>query len=416
MSGFRGHVAVIGGGIVGVCCAIAASRDGWRVTLLEPETPGGAQAASYGNGGWISPASIIPMSMPGLWRKVPGYLRDPLGPLTIHLPSLPGLLPWLARFLLAGWSEAKVARTARALNTLLADAPARHAALAAEAGAGEMIRRTGLLYVYPDRAAFEAEALAWRLRADCGVTWTELSGEELAQSEPALSRRYGFAIRLDSGAYCVDPGAYVAALAAFAERLGVRRVAGRATGFEIAAGRLRGVETEAGAIACDRAVIAAGIASSRLARMLGDRIPLAAERGYHVQIASPDAAPRTPMMPSDGKMALTPMAGGLRAAGQVQLAAPDAPPDWRRADVLRGYLRRAFPTLSVDAGESVWYGHRPSTPDGLPVIGPSPCVGNVIYAFGHGHIGLASGPITGRLAADALAGRPVWEAFSPTRF
>ena len=108
--------------------------------------------------------------------------------------------------------------------------------------------------------------------------------------------------------------------------------------------------------------------------------------------------------------------GGLRAAGQVQLAAPSAPPDWLRVEVLKTYLRRAFPALTGAGQETLWYGHRPSTPDGLPVIGESQRARDVVFAFGHGHVGLASGPITGKLVADALAERGVPEAFSPRRF
>lgn len=124
------HVVVIGAGIVGASTALELLNDGHEVTIVEPEQPGGRHAASYGNSGWLSPASIIPMSMPGLWRKVPGYLADPSGPLTIRWRHLVRLAPWLLRFMLAGSTGSKVERTARILASLLHDAPTRHAALA----------------------------------------------------------------------------------------------------------------------------------------------------------------------------------------------------------------------------------------------------------------------------------------------
>jgi D-amino-acid dehydrogenase len=398
------HVVVIGAGVVGACCAIELLRDGHQVTILEPGPPGGAQAASFGNGAWISPASVVPMSLPGTWRKVPGYLLDRSGPLTIRWTALPRLMPWLVRFLWAGASLRRVEGTARLLSGLLHDAPARHTALASEAGVADLIRRTGLLYIYPDRAAFDTEALAWRLRRANGVVWTELDEHELRQREPSLSESYRFGVLVDQGAHCTDPGAYVAALVAHAQSLGADLVRDHATGFDIAAGRLRGVRTGSGMLACDHAVIASGIGSKALARAAGERISLESERGYHVVIANPAAAPRTPVMPSDGKMANTLTLGGLRAAGQVELASVSAKPDWRRADILLAHLRRAFPGLDAVVPERItsWMGHRPSTPDGRPIIRHSVTRG-IVLAFGHGHVGLASGPATGRQVADLLA-------------
>ncbi len=402
------RVVVIGAGIVGAATAFELVRAGHDVTILDPGEPGGPQAASYGNGAWISPASVVPMSSPGLWRKVPGFLLDPAGPLTIRWRALPRLAPWLIRFLLAGSSIAKVERTARLLGLLLADAPDRHAALSAAIGRPELIRRQGLLYVYPDRAAFEAEALPWRLRRDNGVRWLEVSSDELRQREPSLSRCYGFGVLVETGAHCVDPGDYVAAIVEAAAAGGARLMRRAATGFLVESGRLRAVLTAGGSIPCDRAVIAAGIRSGALARMAGDRVPLASERGYHVVLTEPTAALRVPVMPSDGRMANTPTADGLRAAGQVELAGIDDPPDWRRADILLRHLRATYPDLGPGGEVRRWMGHRPSTPDGLPVIGRSRQSPDIVHAFGHGHVGLAAGPVTARLAAAlATGGEPL---------
>lgn len=399
---------VIGAGIVGACTAIELLRDGHEVVILEPATPGGEQAASYGNGAWLSPHSVVPMSMPGLWRKVPGMLMDPLGPLTIRWTALPRLLPWLLRFIWAGATVAKVQATSQALGKLLADSPGRHLQLATEAGVPELIQRTGLLHVFPNRTAFEAEALAWRLRRDAGVPWIELDANELRQREPSLSDRYTFGVLVETAGHCRDPGFYVAALVRHAVALGATRVTARATGFVINDQRLHAVATTTGPIACERAVIAAGIHSKALARQAGDRVSLESERGYHVQIADPEVAPRTPIMPSDGKMANTRTNGGLRAAGQVELASVDAEPNWARADVLLANLLQSFPGLPRNLPKervARWLGHRPSTPDGLPVIDHARLSPDIIYAFGHGHIGLAGAPATGRIAADLVSGR-----------
>lgn len=151
----------------------------------------------------------------------------------------------------------------------------------------------------------------------------------------------------------------------------------------------------------------AGIWSKALAGAAGDRVPLASERGYHGVIASPAAGPKLPIMPSDGRMANTPTPAGLRLSGQVELARLDAGPDWTRVEILITHAMRTYPHLGPRANLAIdrWMGHRPSTPDGRPVIGMASASADIVHAFGHGHVGLASGPITGRVVADLIAGR-----------
>ncbi|WBU59304.1 NAD(P)/FAD-dependent oxidoreductase [Paracoccus albus] len=414
------HVAVIGAGVIGAIVAARLLADSHRVTVIEPDPPGGPHCASFGNGGFLSPASIIPMSAPNLWRKVPGMLRDPKGALTIRWRHLPALSPWLWRFLMAGRSPQRVEETARALNQLLSDAPARHRALADSIGRPEFIRNDGLIYAFHDRAAFETDAPAWNIRQRLGVRMQELGEEELRDLLPALSPLYRFAIRITDGGHCTDPGGYVSAICDWVSARGGKFHAARATGFDLSGGRLGAVQTDRGPVACDAAVIANGIRAPRLARLAGERIPLQSERGYFVQIAGTEGIANIPVMPQDGRMANIQVAGGLRASGQVELASPDARPDWRRADILLAHLRTTWPGLKInDQNVSRWMGHRPSTPDGRPVIGRASASADIIHAFGHGHIGLASAPATAEIVADLIAGRtPASEItpFAPARF
>jgi D-amino-acid dehydrogenase len=366
--------------------------------------------------------SVIPPATPGLWRKVPGFLADPLGPLAIRWSYLPRVAPWLVRYLLSGWTEARVAAAAAALRPLLRDAPALHRELAEEAGVPGLIERRGLMYVYPSRAEFEAEAMAWRIRRQVGIDWLEVGPEEMRQREPELGRRYGFGVLVEEGGHCRDPGAYVAALVAEARLRGAELRRARATGFRIEGGRLRAVRLEDGELGCDAAVIAAGAQSRPLAAAAGDRVPLETERGYHAVIEGAEVGPRTPLMPSDGKMAITMTARGLRVAGQVEIAGLTAAPNWKRAEILRDHLLRSFPGLPRDLSPErvrLWMGHRPSLPDGLPCLGPASATPDIVHAFGHGHVGLVAGPRTGRLVAALLAGR-VAEVplgpFDPRRF
>ncbi len=416
------HTVVIGAGIVGACTALALLREGHQVTILEPGAPGGEQAASYGNGCWLSPMSVIPPATPGLWKKVPGFLADPLGPLAIRWSYFPRVLPWLLRYLKAGNSEAKIQRTAYALRAMLSGAPAAHAALAEEAGVVALIERRGLMYIYPSRAEFEAEAMAWRVRYKAGIEWLELNADEMRQREPHLDRRYQFGVLVEEGGHCRDPGAYVAALVALAQAQGAVLQQAGATGFRLESGRLKAVRTTTGELLADRAVICAGAHSKVLAAEAGDSVPLETERGYHAMIEGAEVGPVTPLMPSDGKMSITMTNKGLRVAGQVEIAGLAAAPNWQRAEILRDHLLRSFPGLPRDLpAERVkfWMGHRPSMPDGLPVLGLASGSQDIVHAFGHGHVGLVAAPRTARLVTQLLAGRQTEidaRPYDPKRF
>lgn len=416
------QVAILGAGIVGACSAVEALRHGFQVTLIDPAEPGGEQAASYGNGCWLSPMSVIPPAVPGLWKKVPKFLMDPLGPLAIRWSYFPSVAPWLIRYLRAGWTWPQVEATARALRPLVVDAPALHAALAEEAGVGHLIERRGLIYIYPSRADFDAEATVWEIRHKVGVRWIELNADELRQREPDLDRRYTFGVMVEEGGHCNDPGAYTAALVAHAVGQGavLRRAA--AKGFVIEGGALKAVRTDQGDVPADAAVVAAGAYAKPLAAAAGDVVPLETERGYHAEVSDPEVAPRHGLMPSDGKMSVMRTVNGLRCAGQVEIAGLDAAPNWKRAEILRDHLLRCFPGLPRALPTSrvkVWMGHRPSMPDGMPCLGPSRASPDIIHAFGHGHTGLVAGARTGRVVADLLAGRtpeiPI-DPFDPRRF
>jgi D-amino-acid dehydrogenase len=200
----------------------------------------------------------------------------------------------------------------------------------------------------------------------------------------------------------------VQGLAQELQRNGAEIHVARATGFALEGGRVKAIRTDRGEFPCEAVVVAAGAWSKPLAAALGDRVPLETERGYHIMIRDPEAMPRLPIADADGKFVGTPMETGLRFAGTVELAGLAAPPDWRRARILLEQGRRLFPGLEPsfpEEGLSLWMGHRPSLPDSLPCVGPSAASPNVIYAFGHGHVGMAASPMTGKLVADLVTGR-----------
>jgi D-amino-acid dehydrogenase len=407
------RVGVIGAGMVGVCAASYLQRDGHNVFLIEAGNPG--EGASFGNAGAFNASSVTPMAMPGIIRKVPGWLADPLGPLSLRWTYLPSVLPYLIRFIRAG-TEAKVHAQARALRLLVGATLSALQPLVKDAGAEELVHQRGHLYVYRSAASLAKDGLAWALRRENGVVVEEFDADELRQLEPTLSREYVHGLLVRENGHTSNPFALVNALVEHFVRQGGAVIRARALGFCLDGGRLTAIRTDAGELAADAAVVCAGAWSKPLAASLGDTVPLETERGYHLMIREPEVMPTIPTADGDGKFVATPMDTGLRFAGTVELAGLDAPPDWRRAHILLKQGRRMLPGLAADHPEerlSVWMGHRPSLPDSLPVLGRSRATPDVVYAFGHGHVGMTSAPMTGRLVADLVTGRPPAIDISP---
>ncbi|MFQ6017604.1 MAG: NAD(P)/FAD-dependent oxidoreductase [Kiloniellaceae bacterium] len=394
------HAVVIGAGIVGVCSALALLRDGHRVTLIERDGPGGG--ASFGNGAIIGQEAVIPVATPGILWKVPGMLLDPLGPLAIRWSYLPRLAPWLLRFLAASRPK-RVEEISVALADLLAGSLAAYAALLEVAGAEDMLRRTGWVCAYESEAGFRGYRPMLELQRRRGVRLEVLEPEALHELEPSLAPIFVRGVFYPDVAFAVDSFRMVRVLAEAFRRHGGALLRAEARGLEIGPEGPRAVLTDAGREPCDLLVIAAGAWSKRLTAQLGSRPPLDAERGYHVQFPEPGLMPRLPVYSTERGIVASPLEPGLRVAGTVELGGLDAPPDWRRAELLRTQARRWFPGLE-EAGMTRWMGFRPSMPDSLPVISRAPRFGNTIFAFGHGHCGMMLGARTGQLVA-ALAAR-----------
>jgi D-amino-acid dehydrogenase len=413
------RVGVIGAGMVGVCAASWLQRDGHDVFVVEAGEPG--HGASFGNAGAFNASSVTPVSMPGVVWNVPGWLFDPLGPLSLRWAYLPAIAPWLIRFIRAGTPE-RVRAQARALRPLVGATLDALLPLLRDAGAEDLMHCLGHLYVYRSAQGVEKDRFAWELRRENGVVVDEFDADELRQLEPSLSPDYARGLLVRENAHTSNPLALVQRLLAQFLRSGGKVERARASGFRLEGSRLAAIRTDRGELTADAAILCAGAWSKRLAATLGDRIPLETERGYHLMIRDPEVMPRIPTADADGKFVATPMATGLRLAGTVELAGLTAPPDWRRARILLGQGRKMLPGLAAEHPEeriSVWMGHRPSLPDSLPALGRSRASPDVIYAFGHGHVGMTAAPMTGKIVADLVAGRRAAidiTPFSPARF
>lgn len=405
-------IAILGAGVVGLAIAEALVAEGREVVLVDPDTPG--MGASYGNAGTIADYAVMPVGSPDVLRNLPSLLLDPNSPLAIRRAALPSLMPWLLRFAVQSLPGA-TRRNAAAIAALVADACPSWEALAECIGGAAILQRRGCLYLYETQAAYRAAETDMAFRRTQGISVDLIGPDALAAMEPGLPAVEGGAAFFPKAVFLSDPGQMVAALAeaVFAKAAFVQAAAQRLTR------QFDGVIVEGPGLRLHarRVIIAAGAHSRGLAAQAGDRVPLDTERGYHVEWDM--TAPRLtrPACPTSRGFYLCPMTGRLRVAGTVELGGLTAPPSPHRVAKLVEGARAIFPDLGAPSRE--WMGFRPSMPDSVPVIGPSAGGGDVIHAYGHGHIGLTLAPITARLVAALVAGRAPeidLTPYLPTRF
>lgn len=409
------QVVVIGAGIVGLCSALWLLRIGHRVTIIDrmPPAPGQdfGSACSYVNATTIALHGCVPVATPGIAWRVPGLLLDPQGPLAICWQYLPRLMPWLVHFLRAS-TTGEVERIAGVLSQLLLLADACYAPLLEEAGATGLLRRNGCLYLYKTPQKFKAAQAEFDLRQRHQVSMDVLNEAQIRALEPRLAPLYYRGV-LFKDAYTIDgPHQLVLQLAAAIRARGGEFVQGEAEHLIPGAG---GVEVAVGEkrYRADRVVVAGGAWSKKLARQLGDKVLLDTERGYNVFFGeAKDVLSRPVCYPEHG-FYMVPVMGGLRAAGTVELGGTQRPPNMARAARIASVAKSLLPELRAPSTQGM--GYRPSMPDSMPVIGTSPSDARVIHAFGHGHLGLTMGAVTGCLVADLVSGHAPLIDVSPLR-
>lgn len=398
----QGHVTVVGAGIVGACCAASLQREGYAVTVVDRVDPG--MATSFGNAGSISPSAVLPVAMPGMLRKIPGWLIDPLGPLTVRWSYLPSITPWLMRFL-SHASREEVARVATAMRALMEPVFEDYERLLPQGEFRALIRRNGCLYVYENQAELDAAKWTLELRRNLGAAMDEIGESEIRQLEPALARRFRLGIFAPDNGSTIDPSLLVNAVMAQVLANGGKFVRAEVKDIEMGPDGPAALVTDQGRKPLDRLVLAAGAWSAGLARKLGAVVPLETQRGYHVTFPQAGIEVSRTVMWNKRSVFVNPMRPGLRIAGTVELAGLKAKPNYARADRLADIAGELFPDLDR-SNPSRWMGHRPCLPDSLPVIDRSPRYPGVVFAFGHQHVGMCSGASTGRLVADLMVGRP----------
>lgn len=410
------HHVVIGGGIVGISVALALQKDGHSVTVLDPGAVG--EGASWASCGCIAVGEIVPLSQPGLLRRVPGWLMDAEAPLSIRPSSFLPMLPWFLRFA-ANARPSRMRAIAGDLATLTFRATDDFKAQLSEYDMADVLIERPILKLFDGVRDRDSMAAAFELAREMGCRIDEISGQDAKQIEPEIADDFKFAAVLRDWSYVTDPVALVQRLhTAFVAR-GGRVMPAAAVCFDRDDARITAVRTDAGEqIAADGVVLAAGTSSKDLAKALGISIHLEGLAGYSTQLKDPGVALKHTVFFPEGGFGMTPYSDALAVAGTVEFARAEAVPNWNRADVLVKRAKRVLPGLRTDQAERR-FGRRPFTPDTRPIIGCSQRIGNLTFATGHGQLGLTLAATTGLAIADLVAGRTPQvdlKPFAPDRF
>jgi D-amino-acid dehydrogenase len=411
-------VVVVGGGVVGLCCAYELARRGASVSVLERGRVG--SGASRGNTGWVCPSFTYPLPAPGvIGEGLRGLLRRG-GPLAIHPTLDPTFVRWLLGFRRScareRWEQG--VRALLALNERTLELFDEYAA----AGIEFEMHRTGLLLVAHSREGLAAYLSLFRELRALGFEGAieEVAPGEAAELEPSLASK-----ALAGGVHAlvdryVRPESLTAGLARHLRALGVD-VQESVDVVEVtsAGGSVR-VVTAGGALEAERAVVAAGASSPPLLRRLGVRVPLVGARGYSVTLAARGVRPRLALYLAEAKVGISAYDDTVRIAGVFELGRASDALDRRRLAAMLANVDPYFARWSPSAETPLlqWAGLRPMTADGLPLIGRAPALPGAYVATGHGMLGVTLAPATAALLAPlVLEGRALPELlpFSPAR-
>lgn len=401
-SGVPRTAIVVGGGIVGVCCALWLQRDGLAVTLIDPAAPGDSTAKW--SCGQMAVSEVVPLSKPGILKKIPGWLLDQQGPLALRPSALPGILPWFLRFLACA-RPARIQAIAAELATLTREVYRDYAVLLEACPDKRLLGERPILEVFDTPQGLAQERHHFELRERLGFQVEELDAAAIADLEPALAGRFKHGLLFPDWRAVSDTEGFIAALTASFEQAGGRRIRERVARLDEHQGQATGVTLADGRrLPAERVVIAAGNGSRAFFGQLGLSIPLAGIAGYQVVLPEPEVEIHHSTIYADGGFCFAPMTRGLQIGGTIEFAGEGAKPNFARADIILEKARRVLPQLRTTDFE-YGIGYRPFLPDTKPIIDRSQRLPNVLLAFGHGQLGLTLGATTGRLIADLASGR-----------
>jgi D-amino-acid dehydrogenase len=394
---------VIGNGVIGLTSAIALQKRGIDTVVVAPDLPW--RGPSWGNAGHIAIEQVEPLASSHMIRSIPNKLFMVGGPVDLPLRGMPAWLPFCARLMRAS-TPARFAIGKAALATLLSEAIPAWRRLLADLKSPDLLAEDGHLIAWESEKTAAAGLAKWQI-ADIGTArLTEVDPRMLKTLQEAVSPRIAAAVRFNGPGQITDLDALGKTLHSRVSALGGQIVPGRAISISGSCGAHVRLE-DGRLLTADLLLVAAGAASDRLLASLGMRVPLIAERGYHIESASTLWPNLPPVVFEDRSVIVTRFAHGLRFAGFVEFASAGFRPDRRKWDRLRAHADALG--IGLDQHITRWMGARPTLPDYLPAIGRLEDRPSVAYAFGHQHLGLTLAAITGELVGDLAEGGPLMQ-------
>ena len=406
-------IAVVGAGIVGICTSYFLQKSGFEVTLIDKEEPG--SMTSYGHACTFADYANVPVNDPSLFKKIPSMLLKSNGPLSIDIFYIIKNLPWALKFL-QNCRKDKVEEIALSLGNLLQHARLSYDQIFEEVDVSKYINNEENIYIYDNVKNYNNSSYSVNLRKKSNIKVNELTKKEIHDLEPNLASVYHAGQLFVGTRHTTNPLAISKKIFKnFLERGGeyicenVKKIIHQDTSVNLV------LENEN--INFDQVVVSAGAWSKSIAKMVGDEFPLDTERGYHVLFEVNKKLINRPIGWSPSGFYLVQMEDGIRAAGTVEIAGLHKPPNKKRLDMIEAEARKLLPGLGKV--KSTWMGRRPTMPDSMPVIGRSNKSKNILYAFGHQHIGWSLAAVTGKAINELAKGsQPNFDisAFNPARF
>lgn len=400
------RAVILGGGVVGLNIAAALQRVGIEVTVIDAVPAGGA--ASWGNAGHIAIEQVEPLASWPVLRSAPRRLFSRGGALGLPPSQIKRWLPFALRMASAA-NRVEHGRTA--LRSLLTNALPAWKSLSEQLGMPALVRETGHFVVWESAASAAAGLAAWRSTDIGSARFHECDADDLHQLASLMKQAPAGAIRFENTAQIADLPRLADSLRTSITARNGRIVNAKARAV---AHRERSVSVtldDSSSLEADFAVVAAGVRSRELMEPYCKSVPIIAERGYHLQMTEHRWPDLPPVVFEDRSMIVTRFESGLRAASFVEFGDIDAPADERKWQRLRSHVTALG--LPCDAPARQWMGARPTLPDYLPAIGRLPHAPNILYAFGHQHLGLTLAAITGELIAQLATHSPTAVSLAP---